>query len=213
MKYEQLFSMLIQGDQQQLEHLFPTLAQCHTPIFDTLTWGEMYPLLSQWLKQVVKQVTLTQSEQFTHVWLGEWLFELTNGEELLVCCIIDPTTSHGMDIRIYHSFVPLFGKNQSREQMPLQAEVSKGVLPTLVQAEQIYYLPATGRKNVKVDSVEIAQSWEILTQVVTDIHAHWQSETSELFEYSKDSGEGGVVLVIRNNVGKVIAIRNYNDWE
>lgn len=212
-QYEQLFSLLIQGKEQTLERLFPTLAQWHAPIFDTLTWGEMYPLLGQWLKQTTISTTLTSSEQFGKVWVGEWLFELVNGEELLVCCVIDPTTSHGMDVRMYHSFVPLFGKNQSREQIPLQGEAVSQPWPKLNLETNAYYLPATGRKNATQEHVIISQLWERLTTQGEMIHAFWQNEAMDCFEYSTETGVIGVVLLEKNSTGAVSAIRNYNDWE
>lgn len=213
MQYEQLFSLLIQGEEQQLERLFPTLAQWHTPIFDTLTWGEMYPLLGQWLKQTTVTITLTNSEQFGRVWVGEWLFELANQEELLVCCVIDPTTSHGMDVRMYHSFIPLFGKKQSREQVPLQSEALNEVLPELELGANAYYLPATGRKAVIQNVTAIETAWDNLKRHCDSIHAHWQHEKTTCFEYTTQTGIIGVVVIEKNTANQVQAIRNYNDWE
>ncbi|MGL5915759.1 MAG: hypothetical protein ACRCZG_05820 [Culicoidibacterales bacterium] len=214
MKYDQLFFLLQTGKERELTQLFPTLAQWHTPLFDTLTWAEVYPLLTQWLRQQVKILICTNSQMIGKIHISEWLFTLQNGEELLVCCVIDPTTTHGMDVRMYHSFVPLFGKNQSREQLPLQNEQRiKCQLPSKI-ATQAYYLPATGPAHVSQEKIHVQAALAYLNnpqQIL--IYACWQMETVQVIEYETQFHQVGVAVIELNQDKQLAALRQYNDWE
>lgn len=210
-KYAELLTMIANGDELECARLFPALAQWHTPIYDTLTWGEMYPLLGQWLKQTMSAWVNTKTTQVGQITISEWLCTLKSGEELLLALVIDPTTTHGMDVRMYHSWKPFFGRNQERTMLPIQEEWREIILPEYRLSASCYYLPANGRTFVSQQSAEITAK---LAYVVTcDIHAIWQSATMDVIEYSTATHQIGVLIVELNNTREVTAIRSYNDWE
>lgn len=214
MKYDQLFFLLQAGDEVALTQLFPTLAQWHTPLFDTLTWVEVYPLLTQWLRQSVKTIVNTNNEQIGKITVTEWLFTLQNNQELLVCCVIDPTTTHGMDVRMYHSFVPLFGKNQSRELLPLQIEPHLTRQFEFKIAKNAYYLPATGRENLTSDPLHVQAAQAYLTHsTAVSLYACWQTEQVVVVEYETQQHQVGVAVIELNQQQELVALRQYNDWE
>lgn len=213
MNYTDLLTKLIQNDEQQLLYYFPTISQWHTPIFDTLTWGEVYPLLGQWLKQVSSDHQCTNVITSGQVTITEWLLTLRTGGELLLCIVIDPTTTHGMDVRMYHSFVPLFHKNQTRGSLPIQAE-TRSVAQTFTLAQNCYYLPAYSRKAVQQKHAQVNE-WvdTFFTSRTYDVHTQWSSVQAEVYEYSTQAGAVGVLICGYDENGEVNAIRNYNDWE
>ncbi|MGL5296538.1 MAG: hypothetical protein ACRDAO_06295 [Culicoidibacterales bacterium] len=208
---DQFIVWLLERNFQELEQSVPVLTQCHTPIYDTLTWGEVYPLLSQWIQQIAISVTHAKTITINKISVSEWVVELQNGNTLSLCCLIDPTTIHGMDIRMYHSFYPLYNRVQNRELLPIQTQVQSLTL-NLKFADDAYYIPAFDCKRYVQGEVAVDEAFRWLQSSKLQVHAVWQDDQTTVIEYTY-TDTIGLVVVEYNDQQECVAVRNYNDWE